>query len=390
MAARRGKLNSPADQSAREKAEAAAGGRRGARSDRHAVTLADVGQLAGVSPSTVSRVVSNRTAVSPEVREVVERAIVRLGYVPNRAARSLATSRSGAIGVLIYEPYDQWSSDPFIPPMLFGISEGLAQTDVQIVLMMAASRRDEERAQRYLQNSHLDGVILVGSHSGDSALDQIVRLGVPIVFNGRPALDIDVDYVDADHRSGSRTAVSHLAATGCRRIATIHGPLDMPSSRDKLEGYQDALIAGGLPFDAALVAPGNYNPTLAAEAIRTLLAEHPDIDGVFVASDMMAAAVVDVILEAGLRIPDDIAVVGYDDTPVAVAIRPKLTTVRQPIEAMGRAMVQLLLRRVDHPDEPTSRVIFTTELIIRDSSGVPIHPGTGRSRTQTEAASERP
>jgi len=129
------------------------------------VTLADVGKLAGVSPSTVSRVISNRTPVSPEVREIVERAIVRLGYVPNRAARNLATNRSDSFGVVITQPVSQWGSDPFVAPLLFGIAEGLSETDIQLVLIMASTPRDEERVQRYVQKRHVDGVIVVGSHA---------------------------------------------------------------------------------------------------------------------------------------------------------------------------------------------------------------------------------
>ncbi|MBK8021556.1 MAG: LacI family DNA-binding transcriptional regulator [Chloroflexi bacterium] len=333
------------------------------------MTLADVGKLAGVSPSTVSRVVSNRTPVSPEVREKVERAIVRLGYVPNRAARNLVTSRSDSFGVMISEPLSEWGNDPFIAPLLFGISEGLADTDIQLILIMKSTSRDEERAQRYVQKGHVDGVIMVGSHAGDPVPEELMKFGIPMVFSGRPAVDIDVDYVDADHRSGARMAVSHLIAGGRRRIATVHGTLDMPSSRDKLDGYRDALAAAGLPSDPGLAVAGNYSPSLASEAMIALLERHPDVDGVFVASDTMAAAVTGVLTAAGRRIPEDIAIVGYDGTPLAMATRPMLTTIRQPIEAMGRAMAQLLLRRVEHPDEPTSHIIFTTELIVRESSG---------------------
>ena len=357
------------------------------RSDERTVTLADVGKLAGVSPSTVSRVLSNRTPVSPEVRETVERAIVRLGYVPNRAARNLVTRRTNSFGIVISEPVSQWGSDPFVAPLLFGIAEGLSETEIQLILIMASTQRDEERVQRYVQKGHVDGVILVGSHGGDPVLEQLVKCGVPMVFSGRPAVEVDVDYVDADHRSGARMAVSHLIAGGRRRIATIHGTLDMPSSRDKLDGYRDALVAGGLTPDPTLEVAGNYNPTPAGEAMRNLLEHHPDIDGVFAASDIMAAAAVGIIKEAGLRIPEDIAVVGYDGTPVAKTTCPALTTIRQPIEAMGRAMAQLLLRRVEHPEEPTSHIIFTTELIVRDLSGALDSDG-GSSRIGTKALSE--
>jgi DNA-binding LacI/PurR family transcriptional regulator len=332
------------------------------------VTLADVGNLAGVSPSTVSRVVSNSIPVSKALREAVERAITELGYVPNRAARSLVTHRSGSVGVVIAESVNQWGNDPFIAQLLFGIAEELSEIDIQLILIMAANRRDEERVQRFVQQGHVDGVILVGTHGGDPVPAQLLKSGVPLVLSGRPAMEIDVDYVDVDHRNGARMAVNHLLEGGRRRIATIYGTLDMPSSADKLSGYRDALVSAGLHLDASLEVAGNYNPTLAEEAMRALLERHPDVDGVFAASDTMAAAAVRVIGEAGRRIPEDIAVVGYDGTALAMATRPMLTTVRQPIEAMGHAMAQLLLRRVQYPDKPTNQVVFKTELIIRESS----------------------
>lgn len=369
MASNDRKTKSLVDQRHPTEAKRLANGKRQGRPGNGTATLADVAKLAGVSSSTVSRVVSNKTPVSPEVREMVERAIVRLGYVPNRAARNLVTSRSDSFGVMISEPVSQLGSDPYLAPLLFGIAEGLSETDIQLILIMISSQRDEERVQRYVQKGHVDGVILVGSHSGDLIPEQLVKYGIPMVFSGRPAVDMDVDYVDADHRSGARAAVSHLIAGGRRRIAAIHGSLDMPSSRDKLDGYHDALTVAGLAVDPSLEAVGNYNnPPLAGEVMRNLLNRSPDIDGVFVASDAMAAAAVGVITGAGLRIPEDVAVVGYDGTPIAMATRPMLTTIRQPIEAMGRAMAQLLLRRVEHPEEPTSHVIFTTELIVRESS----------------------
>lgn len=359
-------------------------GKRRARQDNRTVTLADVGNLAGVSPSTVSRVVSNSIPVSPELRAAVERAILQLGYVPNRAARSLATHRSDSIGIVISAPMSLWGSDPFIAQLLYGIAEELSETDIQLILIMVATQRDEERVQRFVRQGHLDGVILVGLHGGDPVPEELVKRRVPLVISGRPPVEIDVDYVDVDHRNGARMAVSHLVAGGRRKIATIYGTLDMPSSCDKLDGYRDAIAEAGLALDPTLEVAGNYSPTLAADAMQTLLDQHPNIDGVFAASDTMAAAVVGVINEAGFKIPEDIAVVGYDGTPVATATRPMLTTVRQPIEAMGQAMAQLLLRRVEQPDVPTSHIIFKTELIVRESSG---NPAAGHS--QEPAAPER-
>jgi DNA-binding LacI/PurR family transcriptional regulator len=353
--------------------------RRG-RDNGMTVTLATVGNLVGVSPSTVSRVVSNSTPVSPELREAVESAIAQLGYVPNRAARNLATSRSDSIGVVISESMDQLVNDPFIVQLLFGITAGLSETEFQLVLIMASNERDKERVQRYLQKGHVDGVILIGSHRGDPLIEQVAKRKIPLVFSGRPPVAVEVDYVDVDHRAGAKMAVSHLIAGGRRKIATIYGTLDMPSSCDKLEGYRDAILAAGLELDPTLEEAGNYNPILAGEAMRTLLDRHPDLDAVFVASDTMAAAVVGVLVEAEFEIPEDIAMVGYDGTPLAMATRPKLTTVRQPIEAMGRKLAELLLKRIEQPDEPATHTIFATELVIQESSGTPASPLAGSDR----------
>jgi DNA-binding LacI/PurR family transcriptional regulator len=182
-------------------------------------------------------------------------------------------------------------------------------------------------------------------------------------------MDIDVDYVDVDHHNGARSAVNHLIARGRRKIVTVYGTLDMPSSQDKLDGYRAALKEAGLPVDPSLEAAGNYNPALAAEAMQTLLDRHPDLDAVYIASDIMAAGVVGTLVRARRRIPEDVAIVSYDGTVLSMSTRPMLSTVRQPIEEMGRAMAQLLLRRIEKPDAPFNHVIFTTELIVRESSG---------------------
>ena len=351
------------------KSAGAAGGRRRGRPAEQMVTLADVARLAGVSPSTVSRVVNSSIPVSAELRTVIEQAIAELGYVPNLAARSLAARRSNTIGVVVSGAANEWLIDPFITHLLFGIAQGLTETGIQLALILAPTERNDGQLQSYVQRGHVDGLILISSHSGDPLPQHLLRRGVPFVLSGRPPADIPAGYVDVDHRSGAKMAVNHLAAGGRRRIATIHGTLDMPSSRDKLDGYRDALIDAGLPYDPALEVAGNYSPTRAGDAMQSLLDRRPDIDGVFAASDTMAAAAFGVIRRTGLRIPDDIAIVGYDGTPVAMTTRPMLTTVRQPIEEMGKALACLLLRCIEHPEEPPGHVVFATELLVRESSG---------------------
>ncbi len=332
-------------------------------------TVEDVARVAGVSRATASRVVNGNPRVSPVSRQAVLAAIEQLDYVPNRAARSLMTRRSDSIGVVILEPAARLFGDPFFGHLLLGISDGLLDRDVQLVLLMAQAPREEARVERYLEAGHVDGAIVVGPHGHDPLPSRLDRKGVPVVISGRPLNGHGVGYVDSDNRAGAHAAVAHLLQGGRRSIATIHGTLDLSSARDRLDGYRDALRDAGVHHDRSLEAAGNFDSTTAGEAMRALLARRPDLDAVFAASDSMAAAAVRVLRDAGRRIPEDVALVGFDDTPVAATTRPTLSTVRQPIEAMGREMARLLLRRIDNPEDAPTQVVFPTELVIRESSG---------------------
>jgi DNA-binding LacI/PurR family transcriptional regulator len=334
-------------------------------------TIDDVARLSGVSRATASRVVNESPRVSPEARIAVQSAVAQLGYEPNRAARTLMTRRSDSIGVVILENSTRLFGDPFFGHLLVGISSGLAASGLQLILLMVQDAGDTGRVERYLAAGHVDGAILVGPHGNDPLPARLARRQLPIVLSGRPLDATRVSYVDVDNRAGAITAIRHLAGQGRRRIATIHGTLDMPSARDRLEGYRDGLREAGLGVDPALEAAGDYSPVIAAQAMRTLLDRTPDLDGVFAASDSMAAAAVGVLLDSGRRVPEDVAVVGFDDSEVARNARPRLTTVRQPIEAMGREMARLILRRVEDPGDVPSEVLFQTELIVRESSVVP-------------------
>lgn len=321
-----------------------------------------------MSRATASRVVNDSHKVSPAARVAVVDAVERLGYVPNRAARSLMTRRSGSIGVVILEPTARLFADPFFGLLMLGISDGLAERDTQLVLLIAPASREEARVERYLVSAHVDGVILVGPHGDDPTPARLAGSGVPVVLSGRPGINGTVSFVDSDNRAGARMAVEHLLRMGRQRIATIHGTLDLSSARDRLDGYRDAIRAAGLQLDPVLEAAGDYSGETAAVATRRLLETRPDIDALFAASDSMAAAAVRVLQDAGRRIPEDVAVIGFDDTPIARTTRPTLSTVRQPIEAMGREMARLLLQRIDDPSQAPSHVVFSTELVLRESS----------------------
>jgi DNA-binding LacI/PurR family transcriptional regulator len=331
-------------------------------------TLEEVAKVAGVSRATVSRVVNGSPRVSSDVRRSVQTAIDSLGYVPNRAARSLVTRRSDSIAVIITEPTGRLFSDPFFPRLLRGISTALAARNVQLVLLMPASIADSQRTSDYLAAGHVDGALLVSLHGDDPLPALIAAAHIPTVVVGRPLRPSGASYVDADNRGGARTAVDHLIAGGRRVVATIGGPPDMVASMDRLAGYRDALADGGLGNDPTLEATADFTQDGGAAAMRRLLVARPDIDAVFAASDLMAAGAMSVLDAAGRRIPQDVAIVGYDDSPVASTARPQLTSVRQPIEEMGQETARLLIDLVEGVDRVPRRVILATELIRRASS----------------------
>ena len=331
-------------------------------------TLDEVARVAGVSRATVSRVVNGSPKVSADVRRTVEKAIERLGYVPNRAARSLVTRRSDSIALVITEPASRLFSDPFFPRLVRGVSAALSVRDLQLVLLMPDDEVDEQRTVRYLTAGHVDGVILVSLHGDDPLPDQLANRRIPSVVLGRPPRGVDVDYVDADNRDGARRATSHLVASGRRQVATISGPHDMVAGIDRLAGYRDALTDAGIAIDDGLIAEGDFTQAGGEAAMERLLRDRPDLDAVFCASDLMAVAALGVLQAAGRHVPGDVAVVGYDDSPIATTTRPTLSSVRQPIEEMGREMVHLLAESIEQTGRVPRRIVLTTELIARASS----------------------
>lgn len=326
-------------------------------------TIEEVATAAGVSRSTVSRVVNGSTAVSPEALAAVRSAIAELNYVPNRAARSLASRQTHAIALIVPEDTTRFFGDPFFAAIVAGITGALGGSDYLLNLLIA-SEDPGDKVNGFVRNGGVDGALIVSHHTSDAFIDRIAE-AVPVVYGGRPVRRREGDYVvDVDNVAGAREATRRLVDIGRTRVATISGPLTMVSSVDRVEGFRAALADAGLtPFAEE---QGDYSEASGAEAARRILASGVP-DGIFVASDLMARGALGALRSAGLRVPEDVALVGFDDTAVALSTDPPLTTMRQPMYAQGEAMARVLLSLLAG-GEPAHTTILPTELVVRDSA----------------------
>ncbi|MCQ4209063.1 MULTISPECIES: LacI family DNA-binding transcriptional regulator [Streptomyces] len=337
---------------------------------RRPPTIHDVAREAGVSRGTVSRVLNGGHYVSPAAQEAVNAAIRKTGYVVNRHARSLITGRSDSVGFLLTEPQERFFEDPNFNVLLRGCTSALAAHDIPLLLMIAGTPDERRRITRYITAGHVDGVLLVSSHSGDPVAAELREAGVPLVSCGKPigpgSSASKVSYVAADDRDGARDMVRHLLSLGRRRVATVAGPLDLPGGVDRLAGYREVLAEAGLPVDEDLIVSGDYSRAGGESAAARLLDRAPDFDAVFVASDLMAQGVMSALQKAGRRVPEDVAVGGFDDSPAALTTEPALTTIRQPWDRISAEMVRVLLAQIGGEDP--AAVILPTELVRRASA----------------------
>jgi DNA-binding LacI/PurR family transcriptional regulator len=328
-------------------------------------TLEKVALRAGVSRATVSRVVNGSTTVAADIRDTVMRAVQELGYVPNHAARSLVTQRTNSIALVLPEPSTRvFSDDQFFPGIIRGVSQELEVADKQLVLMMASSAASHDRIEQYAMAGHVDGVMVASVHGADPLPAALSRMGVPVVCNGRPLGRQSVPYVDVDSIGGAAAAVRHLVSIGRQRIATIAGPQDMVAGIDRLAGYRAELRDS---TRRSIVAVGDFTRESGEAAMRQLLDDDPRLDAVFVASDLMAHGAMRTLRKAGRQVPDDVAVVGFDDIELARYTEPPLTTVRQPIVDLGRELARQLLRLAGG-EEIEQSVVLATDLVLRESA----------------------
>ncbi|MEV2227498.1 LacI family DNA-binding transcriptional regulator [Streptomyces phaeochromogenes] len=331
---------------------------------RRPPTLDEVALRAGVSVGTVSRVINNRQHVSKKARLAVESAVAELGYVPNVAARSLASQRRGAVVLAISSDDPALFANLFFAEVITGVNAVIEETDLELLLVLAASERGRARLARILQSRGADGVMLLALRENDPLAKVAESGGVPVVHGGRPLERAPRWYVDADNRGGARQAVEYLISKGRRAIGTVTGPQDMHAGVSRYLGFREAVALAGLKDHR--VAHADFSEAGGAAATARLLDEHPDLDAVFVASDAMAAGALRVLRERGRAVPEDVAVVGFNDILTARHTQPSLTTIHQPIVALGREMTRMLVR-VLAGEEPTP-LILPTDLVIRESA----------------------
>jgi DNA-binding LacI/PurR family transcriptional regulator len=314
-------------------------------------------------------VINTTRNVDPNIQETVRRAIAKTGYAPNTAARSLVTRRTGTIALVVSGAGDSGGDlfvDPFFGRIASGVISLLRPRGMYPLLMFADTDQTRGAVVDHLRQGNADGAVLVAIHTGDPMPRLLVAAGVPVVLFARPSTPLSISYVDLAHRDGARLAVDHLVTRGCRRVTTISGPLDVPASQERLAGFQEAWAAHGHP--EAPFVEGNFTQDSGERAMERLLARHPDLDGVFAANDLMAAGALHILREHGRRVPEDVAVIGFDDSSAAASSRPALTTVRQPVEDMAAEMTRLLLDRMGQQDGRVTAVQFEPTLVIRQSA----------------------
>ncbi len=335
------------------------------------LTIEQIAKQAGVSRSTVSRVINNQPNVDPDTRARVLSIAQNLNYQPNMAARGLASGRTHILGLVIPMGVSTLFTDPYFPLLIQGISSACNEHDYSVMLWLAEPEFERRTIRQILRGGLIDGVIVASALMDDTIYEAMRNDGKPFILIGRHPTDTGITYVDVDNVNSAREIVAHLLRVGYRRVATITGAKNMIATADRLQGYLAALRERGLAADNALIASGDFTEAGGYAAMQRLMPLRPE--AVFVASDAMALGTLRAIREAGLRVPDDIAVAGFDDMPFAARTDPPLTTVRQPIQRAGFVAVETLLDLIAHPQLPPRRIILPTELVIRSSCGSALH-----------------
>ena len=329
------------------------------------LTLEDIARISGFSRSTVSRVVNSDPNVGERTRKRVQEVIQALSFQPNMAARGLAAGKTRVLGLVIPVGISSIFSDPYFPLVIQGVSSACNLRGYSIMLWLAEPQFERKTISQIIYNGLIDGVIVLSMLTDDPLIDRLSESNRPFMTIGRHPTNQKINYVDVENRSGAYQGVSYAIETGHRRVACIGGPRNTISGQDRYQGYLEALQDHGRPVLPELIVEGDYSDAGGYQAMTHLLPLKPD--AVFAASDAMALAAIRAIQDAGLRVPEDIAAVGFDDIPSAAISKPPLTTVRQPIVQTGKIVAETLIDMIEHPDPQPHRILLPIELVIRSS-----------------------
>jgi LacI family transcriptional regulator len=327
------------------------------------LTLDDIGELAGVSRATVSRVINNYPHIKPHVRERVQKVIAETGYRPNKIAQSLASDHTSIIGMVIPHTAQTILSDPYFLHLINGITQATNRHGLTLSLFLFHSMSEETQMAHSLFNTNLvDGLIITADRKENPFVKQVVQHNIPFVFVGRPQIKSQIPYVNVANEMGAYLAAEYLIGLNRRRLAMIRCDHNTAGD-DRYSGFCQALHDHDIDLDPRRVAHGDFSLESGYTAMQQLLPTAPD--AVFASSDMMAIGAQRAIKQAGLSIPDDIAIVGFDDLPQAALADPPLTTIRQPIEALGIEAVDLLHHMLTEPTIPPKQIVLPVELVCR-------------------------
>jgi LacI family transcriptional regulator len=330
------------------------------------LTLEDIAQLCGVSRSTVSRVINADNNVKKETRQKVLEVLQSINFQPNLAARSLAAGHTNTIGLVIPAGVSTLFVDPYFPQFIQGVATACNAHDYSVMLWLAEPEYERRMISQILHNGLVDGVVVAKTLMSDPIVNSLFESKMPFILIGRhPSLD--VNYLDVDNIQAVREAIFHLLRLGYKRIATITGPQDQISGYDRYQGYLMALQYSNQPIRSELVAEGDFTEAGGYTAMLRLIPSKPD--AVFTASDMMAYGAMRALRDANLRVPEDVAIIGFDDIPTSSRTDPPLTTIRQSANSMGALAVEMLIDIISRRESKTRHIILPTELVIRSSCG---------------------
>ena len=332
------------------------------------IKLADIAKKANVSKMTVSRVISGKGQVAQETKDRILKIIDELGYQPNLIARSLASNRSMMLGVIIPKIQHMFL-DNYIAQILSGVTDVALQNNYRIMLCPIEPKPDQD--QEYLNQARsklLDGMLLLKTKIEDPNIDVLAESGFPFVLINHKKYTKNINFVDSQNIQGARLAVQHLYEKGHRDIAFIAGSMDETNARDRLKGFQETMLEFGLTCREHWILYGDFNQETAYHESNKLFQGAKIPSAVFCSDDYMAIGVINRIKEQRLNIPEDIAIIGFDDIELAAYIKPTLTTIRQPIYDLGKTGAQILLNLIDGKQSVPVHKLLNVELIKRDST----------------------